>query len=313
MAPCGLVVSFGREGRACIARHRMAMSKPDLPMERSRSRARRSDYWSGRIATPDSNFHNVSPTVPRKSAMAAKSDESDLEEAFPSETLSSSLPAGGPSAKPLSSADTVVAEIMRALYDGRFVAGQKLTEAELTVRFGVGRSTIREALKRLAAEGVVTLNLHRGANIRELTRTDVRDILEVVASLAGLSARLAAERWGGHEEVALHQTLASLKILDREGDAFELARMRNRFYRMLAQIAGNRELSRLIPLVQAHLVRVQFRAAYANRGDFEQIQDYARIVEAVLKRDGALAERLMRKHVLRVAELIEQLPDRFFA
>ena len=147
-------------------------------------------------------------------------------------------------AEKLSSADPIVAEILRGLYDGRYVAGQKLTESDLTRRFGVGRSSVREALRRLAAEGIVTVSLHRGASIRLLSRQDVRDVLEVIEALSGLSARLAAVRVSRPEdEQALRETLASMSDLSRRGDPFEFARMRNRFYRQLAQMSGNRELA----------------------------------------------------------------------
>jgi DNA-binding GntR family transcriptional regulator len=229
----------------------------------------------------------------------------------------SRIPPVPPAAEPpekLSSADQIVGEILRGLYEGRYVAGQKLTESDLTKRFGVGRGSVREALRRLAAEGLVTVSLHRGASIRALTRDDVRDVLEVIEALAGLSARLAAERLSRPEdERALRDTLQSLSALANAGDAFQFARMRNRFYRQLAHISGNRELARLVPMVQAHLVRVQFRAAYGIQLEKQRVGDYEKAIEAVLARDGAKAERAMRQHIRNTARAIELLPDQNFA
>src|ERR1700722_18666908 len=79
-----------------------------------------------------------------------------------------------------SSADQIASEILRGLYDGRYNAGQKLTEAALTKRFSVGRGTVREALRRLTAEGVVTWSLNRGVNIRMLSRQEAREALEAI-------------------------------------------------------------------------------------------------------------------------------------
>ncbi len=88
----------------------------------------------------------------------------------------------------------IVREILRGLYRGRFVPGQKLIEADLTRDFGVSRGSVREALNRLAAEGVVTLTLHRGAYIRSLTRAEVVELLSVMEVIVGLAARTAAQR-----------------------------------------------------------------------------------------------------------------------
>jgi DNA-binding GntR family transcriptional regulator len=213
----------------------------------------------------------------------------------------------------VSSADQIVAEILRGLYEGRYVAGQKLIESDLTRQFRVGRGSVREALQRLAAEGLVTVSLYKGASIRALSRTDVRDVLEVVEALAGLAARRAAERFNGpDDERILRATVTSLAAIAASGDTFEFGRMRNRFYRQLAQISGNRELARLLAMVQTHLIRVQFRSVHPLNAARQRLQDYERITDAILARDGATAERLIRQHIRGTARAIEKLPDQYF-
>lgn len=212
-----------------------------------------------------------------------------------------------------STSDQLVMQIVRGLYEGHYAAGQKLVEADLTQRFGVGRSTVREAFKRLQAEGLIMVSLHRGASIRFLSRGDVHDILEVVETLTGLSARLAAERLAqGEDRKALRRILADLKALAVR-DSFEFGRQRGRFYLLLAQIAGNRELARLLPMVQVHLVRAQFRTTGGLEARRRLIADYEQVVAAIVAGDGAGAERAMRRHIRATAETIQELPDRWFA
>lgn len=213
----------------------------------------------------------------------------------------------------VSTPDQVAAEIVRGLYDGRFVPGQKLTELDLTRSLGVGRGAIREAFRRLAAEGIISINLHRGAYIRSLTRGEVGDILQIVEALNTLSARLAAERVSRPEDKkALRDTLARFaKSLDAEAP-FERARIRNSFYRQIAQLSGNAELVRLIPSVQTHLIRVQFRAAYGAAAERRHVKDYQAVIDAILARDSAKAEQAMRQHIRRTAKAIMSLPDDVF-
>ena len=94
-------------------------------------------------------------------------------------------------AKSPSSSDKVVETILQRLLSGLFVPGQRLVEVELASQCGVSRGSVREAFKRLSAQGVITLSPHRGACIRQLTRQEVIDILQIQTALAGLGASLA--------------------------------------------------------------------------------------------------------------------------
>lgn len=213
----------------------------------------------------------------------------------------------------VSTSDQVVTQIVRGLYEGQYVAGQKLVEADLTQRFGVSRGALREAFKRLEAEGLIAASLHKGASIRSLSRGDVRDILEVVETLTGLTARLAAQRISRPDEKkTLRHVMAALETLAAT-DSFEFGRQRGRFYLLLTQIAGNRELVRLLPMVQVHLVRAQFRTTSGLDARRQLIDDYERVVSAVVANKGAQAERAMKQHIRNTARTIQRLPDSYFA
>ena len=92
----------------------------------------------------------------------------------------------------LSSSDALARDIVRGLYEGRFSAGQRLVEPDVMARYAVSRSTVREAIKKLTAQGIAESHLNRGARIRELTRTDAENILLIIEQLIGLAARQAA-------------------------------------------------------------------------------------------------------------------------
>ena len=247
----------------------------------------------------------------KKTATAAKPQQpkAPVRESRPSagEALQQSPQRGSP-------VDFVVSEIVRALYDGRLVPGQKLLEAEFTQRFGVGRGSVREAIRRLEADGLVTAVLNRGASIRIFGRDEVRDTLEVTEHLAGLAARLAAERLQTTDE--LNGILACVKALEatyEQGNAYEGARLRVQFYVELVKLTHNKELARLIPRYDMSVVRTQFRSAFSRQNDRNDIDTYKRIVELIRKRDAAGAERTMRQQIRRVETALEDMPDHYFA
>jgi DNA-binding GntR family transcriptional regulator len=212
-----------------------------------------------------------------------------------------------------SSPDIVFRDIITGLYEGRYVPGQRLVEADLARQYNVSRSSLREALNRLAAEGIVALNLHRGACIRSLNRKEVEDVLALVELMIGLAGRLAATYIDARDHRARFKaSLQQLMAFEKKPDLIESTRARNRFYRILVEIGGNTELGRVLPSMHVHLVRVQFRGFYAQV-EAERFDDYRRIGEAVLSGDAQAAERACRAHVRRIAKGLEHLPETAFA
>lgn len=211
------------------------------------------------------------------------------------------------------SAHLLYKEIIRGLYQGRFVPGQRLVEADLTQAFAISRSSVREALNRLAAAGIVELKLYHGAHIRHLTRTQTNDILVLLEPMVGLAARLAAERIGlaGHARQfrACHARLTSFK---NNPDSIDFIRARDEFYATLTEIGGNQELARILPSMQVHLVRAQFRS-FRPAFEVSRFDSYDAIAKAVLAGDGVRAETAGRRHIQHVRKGLIALPDYAFA
>lgn len=212
----------------------------------------------------------------------------------------------------MSTADQMCRDIVEGLYQGRYVTGQRLVETDLTLEYGVSRGTVRESLKRLAAEGIVTLNLHRGAQIRRLTRMEVHDMLALLEVLIGFAARLAAENIGeGTNVTAFSQAFNDLISFETKPDSFDLLHVRDKFYRSMVDIAANNELRRVLPGIQVHLLRVQFRR-YRSQIEAESFSDYKEIGRAILAADPKRAETSGRRHIKRIASAYEMLPKDAF-
>ena len=207
----------------------------------------------------------------------------------------------------VSSPDMIFREIVQGLYKGSYVPGQRLVEADLTTKWNVSRGTVREALNRLSAEGIVTLSRHRGAAIRVLDATEMRDILDVLELMIGMAARLAARRIDENDNRARFEEAFDM-LLGFRGQAasFDLIRARNRFYRTLAAIGGNKELQDILGRMHVHLVRVQLQALQDNLVA-ERFDDYSRVGQAVLAGDARRAELMARQHVRNTGALLNQI------
>ncbi|WP_165814426.1 GntR family transcriptional regulator [Pararhodobacter oceanensis] len=200
--------------------------------------------------------------------------------------------------------DTLVRDLLQGLAEGRYAPGQRLAEPDLMTRYRLGRSTVREALTRLAAMGIVTQLPHRGAHIRLLSRRAARDVLRVTAPLLGLAARQAAEA------VAAGADPQALRAASQDYDSAveNRARARARYYRALTSLAGNAELDRLLPMLQVHLIRAQLRD---NRPPGRGARQA--LVAAVINADPDTAEAAAHAHIQPLIAALPALPDSLFA
>lgn len=202
-----------------------------------------------------------------------------------------------------STPERVAASITKGLLRREYAVGQRLVEVDLTERYGVSRSTVREALKILASRGVVNVVPHRGAVIRSLSATDARNLLGVLEVLTGLAARLAAEKIAMGRNRIIFTAAAAPLVRPRPPE--ELDRIldeRASFYQAMQEIADNDELNRAMPTWRAHLLRTQTYGSL-TRADLKAIvAEYRHIADAILEGDGPRAEQLTRKHLQKTAE-----------
>jgi DNA-binding GntR family transcriptional regulator len=218
------------------------------------------------------------------------------------------------SSEELTSPDRVVNAIVLGIQAGRYGPGHRLIETELTHQLKVSRGSVREALKRLAAEGVVALRRNRGACVNALGRREVHDTLVVLEALTGLAARLAARRIreGKNAERmrAAHERIAAFRI---RGGTIAFFEERRRFYDTLIEIGGNSAIGRTLPSIQIQLLRMQFQSFVMPRDWERQFDDYQAITDAIVAGNARRAERLTRIHIRRTRIHIDWLPDEAFA
>lgn len=209
-----------------------------------------------------------------------------------------------PRKKEKSASEYVFQGILRELEAHALVPGQRLVEADLSNHFGVGRNSVREALQRLAAEGVIELLPHKGAAIRSLSLPETLDVLDVAERMLGLLARTAVR--GSDQPLAraaLEGTLQELARAEQAQDASAFARSRRRFYRILLEMGGNRELMRLFPTILMPVVHAQHRLPTLQK---MRLADYQRIAQAVLEGSPNKAEIAASAHVRHVRTAIVQ-------
>ena len=187
--------------------------------------------------------------------------------------------------------------LRQLIVEGAIAPGAKLNERELAEQLQVSRTPLREAIKMLAAEGLVELLPNRGAVAAQLSAQDVADTFEVIAGLEEQSGALAAERIADGE-------LAEIRALHYEMLAAYTRRDLSTYYRLNAQIhdlinaaARNPVLTRTYRQVNARLQALRFRSNFDERKWQRAVAEHDAMVERLAARDAAGMRALMRQHL----------------
>jgi DNA-binding GntR family transcriptional regulator len=177
--------------------------------------------------------------------------------------------------------------------DGGRRPGSRLVERELAEHLGVSRLPVRDALKTLVAEGLVTPRPRTWAVVREFTPTDVADLDEVRSALESLSFRLAAQR---HTRAGLRKLRADLDAelaAARAGDAVGARRAAADFHQTVTSLAANELLSEL-----ERVLRSRMRWLLSQHDDLLGIAlEHEALYQAIAERDVDGVEALVRKHL----------------
>lgn len=222
-----------------------------------------------------------------------------------SEQIGGSLRVGRVAA-PLREQATAV--LREAILDFRLRPGQRLVERELIEQTGVSRATIREVLRQLTAEGLVTVIPQRGAIVVELTLKEVKDLYEVRAALEGLAARLFAQR-GTDEQI--EELRGAVDVLRQAVEHPELESqpmqaiigVKDRYYDVLMRGSGNDEIATVFGTLQARVRRMR-AATLSQRGRArETLAEIEQVLAAIERRDPDAAGALAEAHVMRAGEI----------
>jgi len=204
-----------------------------------------------------------------------------------------------PSAGNSSLGEYVRDQVREAIETGRFLPGQRIRENDVAEMLNVSRTPVREALRHLEAEGLLSFVPWRGVVVAELDSQQVVELYKVRASLEGLAAALAAQHIG-ETELALLEALQDRS--EASEDPVELAQLNKRFHEAIYNASHNRYLTQNLQALRSALALLR-GTTYSSPGRRENAnREHRDLLNAIRARDATAAERIAREH-LKEAEL----------
>jgi DNA-binding GntR family transcriptional regulator len=212
-----------------------------------------------------------------------------------------------PSSSPLAS-NTAVEQVVRHIRNGvrlgRYAPGQRLTEVDMTRELQVSRGPLREAMARLAAEGVVEIEPYRGAMVRRLTEADLRELYDAREALEGQAAALAARRVAAGVDPRVLKDESRRQAAMKATDMGTYMDENIAFHDAVVQLSGNRLLASLMEQLHTNTFRIQVVNLIPLASRDASMREHANITRAILAGRDEEAERAMRHHVRESCRLV---------
>jgi DNA-binding GntR family transcriptional regulator len=208
-------------------------------------------------------------------------------------------------------AEQAYQSILERISDGTYAAGTRLREEELAEQVGVSRTPIREALRRLAGDGLIEFSPNRGAQVSSWSAREMEEIFGLRALLEGHAARLAAARIEPAELERLAELAREMDDLAAKGTGKaldRLAMLNTEFHQLVISAARSARLAELVTgLIQTALVHRTFRR-YGPDHLRRSMDHHRELVSALRRRNPPWAEAVMRSHILSALDVVLESP-----
>lgn len=193
--------------------------------------------------------------------------------------------------------DVVFNSLREGILTGELKPGERLMEIHLANRLGVSRTPIREAIRMLELEGLVTMIPRRGAEVANISRQDLEDVLEVRRALDVLAVTLACERITDEEVDKLEIAAKEFEQFTKEKDATTIADADVRFHDIILMASRNNRLIQMVNNLAERIYRYRLEYIKDSSTHSRLIEEHTAILSAVKSRDIVAAKKVVELHI----------------
>lgn len=200
--------------------------------------------------------------------------------------------------------DVVFNTLRQAIIKGDLKPGERLLEIQLADKLGVSRTPVREAIRKLELEGLVTMVPRRGTTVLGITKKHLKDVLEIRSALEELALELACRRITPeqYEELVRLETLLEEK--QDSDNAFELSDIDEKFHEQIYQATNNPRLIQLLANLREQMYRYRLEYMKAKDKRPRLIQEHQQIIKALKNKDSKAGRKAIYDHIVNQANAI---------
>ncbi len=194
--------------------------------------------------------------------------------------------------------------LRKLIVRGDLKPGEQVNELALSEALGISRTPLREALKLLAAEGLVELRRNRSPVVTSFSRAEIDELFEAASGIERLAAELAAERITGRDLSKLRELQERMENYHKAGELRDYFEVNQQTHRFIVECARNSVLKATHENLLARMERARFFALGAHGRWTESVREHRQILRALEQRDGRKAGELLSHHVRRTGDVV---------
>jgi DNA-binding GntR family transcriptional regulator len=195
--------------------------------------------------------------------------------------------------------------LKQRILDNEMTAGFQATEHELAEALGMSRTPVREAMIRLANEGLIEIRPRHGLRVLPVSARDMCEIYDILTALESTAAELLARRGlGTEQDAALDAAVTEMDTALTKDDLLAWAQADERFHMLLVDFCGNRRLKALVGNMWGQAHRVRMVTLRLRPRPTQSNADHREVVDAIRRRDPEAARRVHHNHRLRAGEIL---------
>ena len=193
--------------------------------------------------------------------------------------------------------DLVFNTLRQAILTGELKPGERLMEIHLADKLGVSRTPIREAIRKLELEGLVTMIPRRGAEVAQITEKSMSDVLEVRRTLDARGAELACDRSSEEGLAALKDACGQFEQCVAGRDAQRIAQADVALHDIILQATGNQRLIQMVNNLAEQMYRYRFEYIKDSSQHERLVEEHKIIYQSILNKDKETAAAAARTHI----------------
>ena len=197
----------------------------------------------------------------------------------------------------MSSYELVYLKLRENILNGHYKHGDELRETAVGKEIGVSRTPVREALRQLELEGLVTMIPRRGAEVAQITEKSMNDVLEVRRALDALCVELACDRISQEELQHLKKACDTFEEAVKTKDVKQIAQADVALHDIIVEATGNQRLIQLVNNLSEQMYRYRFEYIKDSSQHERLVEEHKVIYESIVKKDKETASHKAKLHI----------------
>lgn len=185
----------------------------------------------------------------------------------------------------------------REILNGTYSPGDQLVESKISSELGVSRTPVREALKQLELDSLVTTIPNKGTFVVGISTDDIKDIYTIRIAIEGISAMWAAERIGEEQIKELENLVELQEFYSAKNEILQIVQLDTKFHEIIYDVSGSRTLRDTLKSFHMHVKRARETSFLSAGRTKTAVEEHREIFEAIASRNGELAKAIMEKHI----------------